>query len=61
MFIMAMLLMKSAYNPGTTFLSGIKELKSTDRYISLLVFLISPSILIIVNALSIFIIIIYIL
>jgi hypothetical protein len=53
LFVMAMLLMKSAYNPGTTFLSGIQELKSTDRYISLLVFLISPFIIIIVNALTI--------
>jgi hypothetical protein len=53
LFIILMLLMKSSYNPGTTFMSNINELKATDKYISLLFFLISPLLLIIVNAFTI--------
>jgi len=53
LFILCMLLMKSAYNPGTTFISGIEDLKATDKYVSLLFFLIAPIVLIIVNVMTI--------
>jgi hypothetical protein len=53
MFIILMLLMKTSYNPGTTFLSGIHELKTTSSSVSLILFLISPVIIIVVNALTI--------
>jgi hypothetical protein len=53
LFIILMLLMKSVYNPGTTFMSGINELKATDKYVSLLFFLLSPLVLIVVNAMTI--------
>jgi hypothetical protein len=52
-FIILMLLMKSVYMPGTTLITNIHELAGREKYISLIVFLISPIVLIIVNAFSI--------
>ena len=53
LFIIAMLLMKSVYMPGTTLISNIHELASREKYMSLIYFLISPIVLIVVNAFSI--------
>jgi hypothetical protein len=52
-FITAMLMMKSVYMPGTTIISGINELATTQRYIYLLFFVVSPLVLIVVNILTI--------
>lgn len=52
-FIILMLLMKSVYMPGTTFLSNIHALSSGDKYMSLIFFLIIPVILIVINILTI--------
>jgi hypothetical protein len=53
LFILAMLLMKSIYMPGTTLISGLDELRGREKYISVIFFLISPFVLIIINAVSI--------
>jgi len=53
LFIIMMLLMKSFYMPGTSLISNIHELAGKEKYMSLIFFLISPVILIIVNVLSI--------
>jgi hypothetical protein len=53
LFIILMLLLKSVYMPGTTFISNIHALSSGDKYMSLIFFLITPVILIIINILTI--------
>jgi hypothetical protein len=53
LFIIAMLLMKTLYMPGTTLVSNIRDLAGKEQYMSLIFFLISPVVLIIVNAFSI--------
>ena len=52
-FIILMLMMKSTFMPGTTLVSNMHKLESSQKYISLIFFLISPLILIIINAFSI--------
>src|SRR5665811_2056264 len=52
-FIILMLMMKSTFMPGTTLISNMHELESSQKYISLIFFLISPLVLIIINAFSI--------
>jgi hypothetical protein len=52
-FIILMLLIKSVYMPGTTLISNLHELSSGDKYMSLIFFLITPVILIIINILTI--------
>jgi len=52
-FIILMLMMKSTFMPGTTLISNLHELESTQKYMSLILFLISPLVLIIINASSI--------
>lgn len=52
-FIILMLLMKSVYMPGTTLISNIHELASREKYMSIIFFLLSPVVLIIVNTFSI--------
>jgi hypothetical protein len=49
-FIILMLLMKSTFMPGTTLISNMHELESSQKYISFIFFLISPLVLIIINA-----------
>jgi len=53
LFIIIMLLMKSFYIPGTSLITGIHELAGKEKYMSLVFFLISPLVLIIVNILTI--------
>ena len=53
LYIVAMLLMKSAFIPNTTLISNIHELAIKERYISILFFLVVPIVFIIVNLLSI--------
>lgn len=52
-FIILMLMMKSTFMPGTTMISNMHELENSQRFISFAFFLISPVILIIINALTI--------
>jgi hypothetical protein len=52
-FIILMLLMKSYFMPGTMVITGIQELAGREKYMSLIFFLISPIILIVVNVFSI--------
>ena len=52
-FVILMLMMKSIFMPGTTFISNIHEMESTQKYMSIIFFLISPLILIMINALTI--------
>jgi hypothetical protein len=52
-FIILMLMMKSLYMPGITLVSNLQELAGREKYMSLLFFLISPVVLIILNAVSI--------
>jgi hypothetical protein len=52
-FTILMLLMKSVYMPGTILITNIHELAGREKYMSLIVFLISPIVLIIVNVFSI--------
>jgi hypothetical protein len=52
-FIVLMLLMKSVYMPGTTLVSNMKEMEVQNKFVSILFFLISPIVLIIINAFSI--------
>jgi hypothetical protein len=52
-FIILMLLMKSVYMPGTDLITSIHELAGREKYISVVFFLISPLLLIIINAASI--------
>src|SRR5664279_999304 len=52
-FIILMLMMKSTFMPGTTLISNMHELESHQKYMSLIFFLISPLLLIIINALTI--------
>jgi hypothetical protein len=53
LFIIAMLMMKSAFMPNTTLISNIHELKSKQPVSSLIFFLIVPVCIIIFNAWSI--------
>jgi hypothetical protein len=53
LYIIAMLLMKSAFMPNTTLISNIHELAIKERYTSILFFLVVPIVFIIVNLLSI--------
>jgi hypothetical protein len=52
-FIILMLMMKSTFMPGTTLISNMHELESSQKYMSLTFFLISPLLLIIINAFTI--------
>jgi hypothetical protein len=52
-FIILMLLMKSTFMPGTTLISNMHELESSQELISIVFFLISPLILIIISILTI--------
>ena len=52
-FIILMLMMKSTFMPGTTLISNMHELESGQKFISVAFFLISPLLLIIINALTI--------
>ena len=51
-FIILMLIMKSTFMPGTTLISSMHELESSQKYLSLIFFLISPIIMIIINAMT---------
>jgi hypothetical protein len=51
-FVVLMFLLKSVYVPGTTLISNIHEFTIRQKYLSLIFFLISPLVLIIVNVLS---------
>jgi hypothetical protein len=53
LYIIAMLLMKSAFMPNTTLISNIHELAIKEKYTSVLFFLVVPIVFIIVNLLSI--------
>jgi hypothetical protein len=53
LFIILMMLMKSIYMPGTTLITNIHELAGREKYMSLVFFLISPVVFIIVNVFSI--------
>ena len=53
LFIILMLLMKTIYMPGTTLKGSLKGLAGSEKYISMVFFLISPLVLILVNAFSI--------
>ncbi len=52
-FVILMLMKKTTFMPGTTLISNMHEMESTQKYVSLIFFLISPLILIIINAFSI--------
>jgi hypothetical protein len=52
-FIILMLLMKSYFMPETTLITNIHEFAGREKYMSLIFFLISPIVLIVVNVFSI--------
>jgi hypothetical protein len=52
-FIVLMLIMKSIYMPGTTLVSNMKEMELQNKFVSVVFFLVSPIVLIIINAFSI--------
>ena len=52
-FVILMLMMKSVFMPGTTLISNMHEMESTQKYVSIIFFLISPLILIMINVLTI--------
>ncbi len=52
-FIVLMLIMKSVYMPGTTLVSNMKEMELQNKFVSIVFFLVSPVVLIILNAFSI--------
>jgi hypothetical protein len=52
-FIILMLMMKSVYMHGTTLVSNMKEMEQQNKFVSIIFFLISPLVLIIINAFSI--------
>ena len=52
-FIVFMLIMKSVYMHGTTLVSNMKEMEQQNKFVSIIFFLISPLVLIIINAFSI--------
>jgi hypothetical protein len=52
-FVILMLMMKSVFMPGTTLISNMHEMESTQKYVSIIFFLISPLILIMINTLTI--------
>jgi len=53
LFMLFMLTLKSIYMPGTSLISNLNELKSREMIMSLIFFLITPVILIVINAMSI--------
>ncbi len=53
LYIIATLLMKTYFMPGTTLISNIYELTGKERYSSVLLFLVLPIIFIIINFISI--------
>lgn len=53
LYIIAALLMKTYFIPGTTLISNIYELTGKERYSSVLLFLILPIVFIIINFISI--------
>jgi hypothetical protein len=53
LYIIAALLMKSAFMPHTTLISNLHDLTSRDKYSSLLFFLVLPLIFIAINLISI--------
>jgi hypothetical protein len=52
-FVILMLMMKSIFMPGTTLVSNMHDIENTQKNVSLIFFLISPLILIIINAFTI--------
>ncbi len=52
LYIIAALLMKTLFIPGTTLISNIHELESIQKYLSLIFFLIVPVVFIVINLLS---------
>jgi hypothetical protein len=52
-FIILMLIMKSVYMPGSTLVSNMNEMEQQNKFVSIIFFLISPLVLIIINAFSI--------
>ena len=52
-FVVLMLIMKTTFMPGTTFISNMHEIENTQKYVSIIFFLISPLVLIIINVLTI--------
>ena len=52
-FVVLMLMMKTTFMPGTTFISNMHEIEYTQKYVSIIFFLISPLVLIIINVLTI--------
>jgi hypothetical protein len=52
-FVILMLIMKSTFMPGTTLVSNMHALESSQKYMSFTFFLISPLVLIIINILTI--------
>jgi len=52
-FVTLMLLMKTAFMPGTTLVSNLHDIESSQKYISIIFFLISPLTLIIINVFTI--------
>ena len=52
-FVVLMLVMKSVYMPGTTLVSNMKEMELQNKFVSIIFFLVSPIVLIIINAFSI--------
>jgi hypothetical protein len=53
LYIIAALLMKSAFMPHTTLISNLQDLTSRDKYSTLLFFLVLPLIFIAINLISI--------
>jgi len=53
LYLIAALIMKTFFMPQTTLLSNILELKSTERYSSVLFFLVLPILFIVINFISI--------
>jgi hypothetical protein len=52
-YIVLMLMMKSTFMPDSTLISNMHELENSQKYMSLTFFLISPLVLIIMNAFTI--------
>jgi hypothetical protein len=48
-FLILMLMIKSAFMQGSTVISNIHELKTSQKYMSMIFFLISPLLIIIIN------------
>jgi hypothetical protein len=52
-YITVMLMMKSIYMPGTSLISNLKQLATSQQYIYIVFFIVSPLVLILVNILTI--------